>query len=386
MKRRRSPIEIEGEPRPRSPTPVLDARIAAPLETETESPVDNPAHDDDEEHDNSVYDEEDDDLFYHDEENDSPVDNLAHDGDPLYDEAEQRRLNDLLLEEEQRAAWFDDLLPHSDDGLQFDYPYGGLEESPPKKHSTRKCSLRSVLRDADQHLPVILNYIRTVQDLARHATFLIKWWIVNPYLPFPVLTTEKITHYIEMLNSPSSQRNTQERVVVDWYMTIFGLQHHRLKECHQQALYLAESIRTNLEVNVQEHMYAKVMEYVNRQLMLKTVVKYLSKDKTPAGKHRLQEYRSRVRVLKEDIRHGVIPDATRLPVERRLARKFLSILPAERLNDDFDLGLDLHKAPEAYVEAYCKLNRFYEAMEYPLFNALPLRRTHVQSSVVGWAR
>ncbi|KAJ2999704.1 hypothetical protein HKX48_003351, partial [Thoreauomyces humboldtii] len=133
---------------------------------------------------------------------------------------------------------------------------------------------------------------------------------------------------------------------------------------------------------------------------LKTVVKYLSKDKTPAGKIRLREYRDRVRALKEDIRHGRIPDATRLPVERRLARKFLSILPPERLaRDDFDLGLDLHKAPEAYVEAYCKLNRFYEAVEYPLFNAVPLRRTHVQSSVhidttilhvnilgIGWPR
>ncbi|KAJ3006195.1 hypothetical protein HKX48_000250, partial [Thoreauomyces humboldtii] len=55
--------------------------------------------------------------------------------------------------------------------------------------------------------------------------------------------------------------------------------------------------------------------------------------------------------------------------------------------------------PGAYIEAYCKLNRFYEAMEYPLFNAVPLRRTHVQSSVhidttilhvnilgIGWPR
>ncbi|KAJ3001641.1 hypothetical protein HKX48_002781, partial [Thoreauomyces humboldtii] len=116
---------------------------------------------------------------------------------------------------------------------------------------------------------------------------------------------------------------------------------------------------------------------------LKTVVKYLSKDKTQAGKIRLREYRDRVGALKEDIRHGrpIPDDGSRLPVERRLARKFLSILPPERLNDDFDLALDLHKAPEAYVEAYCKLNRFYEAMEYPLFNAVPLRRTHVQSSV-----
>ncbi|KAJ3001233.1 hypothetical protein HKX48_002991, partial [Thoreauomyces humboldtii] len=269
----------------------------------------------------------------------------------------------------------------------------------PKKHSTRKCSLRSVLRDADQHLPAILDYIRIVQDLARHTTFLIKWWIVNPYLPFPVLTKDKITHYVEMINSPSSQRNTQERVVVDWYLTIFGLQHHGLRGCHQQALYLAESILTNLEVNVQEHMYAKVMEYVNRQLMLKMVVKYLGKDKTPAGKHRLREYRDRVRALKEDIRHGRMPDATRLPVERRLARKFLSILPPERLNDNFDLALDLHKDPGAYIEAYCKLNRLYEATDYPLFNAVPLRRTHVQSSVhidttilhvnilgIGWPR
>ncbi|KAJ3000428.1 hypothetical protein HKX48_003230, partial [Thoreauomyces humboldtii] len=221
--------------------------------------------------------------------------------------------------------------------------------------------------------------------LARHTTFLIKWWIVNPnILSFPVLTTQKITHYIEMLNSPSSQRNTQERVVVDTYMDTFQLQHHGLVYCHQQAIYLAERIRQNLEVNVQEHMYAKAMEYVNRQLSLlawfKTVVKYLSIDKTADGEIRLQEYRARIRALKEDIRHGLIPDAT--PDERRLARKFLSILPPERLaQDDFDLALDLHKAPEAYIEAYCELNRLYEAVEYPLFNAVPLRRSHVQSSV-----
>ncbi|KAJ3002203.1 hypothetical protein HKX48_002474 [Thoreauomyces humboldtii] len=118
MKRTRSTTEIEGEPRPRR--------------TETESSVGNPGHDDEENAD-PFYDEEDEDLFNDDEENDSPVDNQAHDGDRFYDnsyddEAEQRRLNDLLLEEEQRAAWFDDFLPHSDDGLQFDYPYGGLEE------------------------------------------------------------------------------------------------------------------------------------------------------------------------------------------------------------------------------------------------------------------
>ncbi|KAJ3014915.1 hypothetical protein HKX48_004890 [Thoreauomyces humboldtii] len=63
-------------------------------------------------------------------------------------------------------------------------------------------------------------------------------------------------------------------------------------------------------------------------------------------------------------------------------RKFLSILPPKRLaRDDFDLALDLHKAPGAYIVAYCKLNQFYEAVEYPLFNTVPLRRTHVQSRV-----
>ncbi|KAJ3014914.1 hypothetical protein HKX48_004889 [Thoreauomyces humboldtii] len=69
----------------------------------------------------------------------------------------------------------------------------------------------------------------------------------------------------------------------------------------EQANYLAESILIDLKVNVQEHMYDKVIEYVNRQLMLKTVVKYLSMDKTRAGKIRLQEYRARVRALKEDV-------------------------------------------------------------------------------------
>ncbi|KAJ3004157.1 hypothetical protein HKX48_001390 [Thoreauomyces humboldtii] len=391
----------------RSPTPVLEARIPAPLETETESLVDNPAHyDDEEDHDPFEDpfddDEENDNDPFGDEENDSPVDNPAHDGNPFtddeddnpfnedednnpfYDDTEQRRLNDLFPDEEQRGAWFEDRLhgrlhpPISSDSDSDPDSDSDSEESPPKKHSTRKCSLRAVLRPG--HLPAILNYIRIVQDLARHTTYLIKWWIVNPNLPFPILTKDKITHYVEMINSASARRNTQERVVVDMYMNTFQLQHHGLLYCHQQALYLAESILTNLEVNVQEHMYAKVMEYVNRQLMFKTEVKYLSMDESPEGKTRLEEYRDRVRALKEDIRHGVI-DATRLPDERRLARRFLSILPPERLNDNFDLAMDLHKAPEAYVQAYCKLNRFYEAMEYPLFNAVPLRRTHVQSSV-----
>ncbi|KAJ3014446.1 hypothetical protein HKX48_005130 [Thoreauomyces humboldtii] len=153
----------------RSPTPVLEARIPAPLEarilapleTETESPVDNAAHDDDEDA-VPFNDEEDDDPFDDDpfDEDDNPFDDNPFDEDdnpfddnpfddnpfdedenPFYDDddAEQRRLNDLFLDEEQRAAWFDDRLhgrlhppvsSDSDDGVQIrdDSPSAGLEE------------------------------------------------------------------------------------------------------------------------------------------------------------------------------------------------------------------------------------------------------------------
>ncbi|KAJ3001739.1 hypothetical protein HKX48_002741, partial [Thoreauomyces humboldtii] len=177
-----------------------------------------------------------------------------------------------------------------------------------------------------------------------------------------------------------------DRAIVDEYAVTFRIEHQNMTYCKQQAIYLARSIITNLEVNVQEHMYAKVMEYVNKRLHFKTVLKILSPDKSAAGKRRKHRYLRRVRTLKNSINQGLIPQqgqSTRL--EHEIATEILSILPYKRLHpppaEGFDLGIDLHTAPEAYVEAYCRLNKMFEAEGYKTFNAVPLRRSHVQSNI-----
>ncbi|KAJ3005217.1 hypothetical protein HKX48_000804, partial [Thoreauomyces humboldtii] len=50
---------------------------------------------------------------------------------------------------------------------------------------------------------------------------------------------------------------------------------------------------------------------------------------------------------------------------RTSTTEILSILPYERRYpppaEGFNLGIELHTAPEAYVEAYCRLNKMFEA-------------------------
>ncbi|KAI8821315.1 uncharacterized protein EV422DRAFT_556722 [Fimicolochytrium jonesii] len=169
----------------------------------------------------------------------------------------------------------------------------------PQTHASIKVSLHRIIHNQNQaQRERLTTFIGNVHILARHTTFFLKYYLADhPLHDFPDITDKHISVMFELLNNPGYNGNpviAQElRPWVQEYCDVHGFAPIRMRNCQQTAAYTAQSIFTNLKVNVQEHFMQMFLRYVNERLGLKQVVLHLRR----AGVSRAQrrQYYQRVR-------------------------------------------------------------------------------------------
>ncbi|KAJ3177236.1 hypothetical protein HDU85_005947 [Gaertneriomyces sp. JEL0708] len=257
-------------------------------------------------------------------------------------------------------------------------------------HSSIKCSLLAILKDG--YHGKIKDFIRTAGNLAQHTTFFLKYWLAHYdttcyNADFPSITNKHVWMAFQLLNKGPVMLRSEEswRIqeelwpFVDGYCAIFAFQHPHLRYDQQIAHYIGDSILTNIKVNVQEHFVQMYHRYINMRLALKQnagIIKAL-----PDGDEQIRVFYERVRRFKEYATFQVIPtqdECDSLPApEWDLLQELWSLFPPQ----DNCLQYQIVAEPLAYIGPYCGLSRLFEQHGMPLFSAIPLRRSRVQSSI-----
>ncbi|KAI8819989.1 uncharacterized protein EV422DRAFT_94556 [Fimicolochytrium jonesii] len=187
----------------------------------------------------------------------------------------------------------------------------------------------------------------------------------------------------ELLNNPGYNGNpviAQElRPWVQDYCDVHGFAPIRMRNCQQTAAYTAQSILTNLKVNVQEHFMQMLLRYINERIGLKQVALHLRRARVNRAQRR--QYYQRVRHFTKFATFEEFPteeDFARLTrLERTVLDESWALFPAQ----DEPLAYSLAVDAMPYLGAHCELSRLYERRGMRLFSAIPLRKSRIQSSV-----
>ena len=249
-------------------------------------------------------------------------------------------------------------------------------------HSCNKTSLQKVLVENVEYKERLIRYIRTIHNLSSHATFAFKLYILSKST-FPTVCKETFECLLYLLNKgekwkprstlKQSIKNDLSSVVRD-YCGIVGFVHPKLGGDQQSINYLTESMFTNLKVNVQEHFCKMLLRYINLRLDLKNIRKSIQSEEK-------SRFLSRARKLKS----AIMQDPTSQPMTDLNALeleiwKEIQTLQIPNISRD-SLFYQVVADPLLFFPSYCRLSQLYEKHNYTQFNAIPLRRSLIQSHV-----
>ncbi|KAI8821429.1 uncharacterized protein EV422DRAFT_619774 [Fimicolochytrium jonesii] len=276
-------------------------------------------------------------------------------------------------------------------------PGGSLAYEPPppppvqrrrqQTHACTKISLPQIHNQNHQNQVQrerLTTSIGNVHILARHTTFFLKYYLADhPLHDFPDITDKHISVMFELLNNPGYNGNpviAQElRPWVQDHCDVHGFASIRMQNCQQTAAYTAQSILTNLKVNVQEHFMQMLLRYINERIGLKQVALHLWRARVNRAQRR--EYYQRVRQFTKFGTFEEFPTEEEFARLTRLERTVLDELWALCPPQDEPLAYSLAVDAMPYLGAYCELSRLYERRGMRLFSAIPLRKSRIRSSV-----
>lgn len=261
------------------------------------------------------------------------------------------------------------------------------ESKPTVLHSCNKTSFHKAFLPNVVYQERLFKYIQTIHILADHASHALKFYILSSK-EFPSITEEDIEAILYLINKGNnwSPRTENMKAIrnkllpyVTEYCRIVNFVHPYLKYEQQSINYLKVSMITNLKVNVQEHLVHMLMSYINLRLDVKKSLQDLPK-KTKSTERK--EYQRHLRYLKSVYLLGTIPSSLDnwKQVERTLLEEIQTLnLPS--VGNDNPLAYQVVIDPLSFFPAYCKLSNMYETHGFRQFNAIPLRRSFIQSHV-----
>ncbi|KNC99339.1 uncharacterized protein SPPG_09290 [Spizellomyces punctatus DAOM BR117] len=164
---------------------------------------------------------------------------------------------------------------------------------------------------------------------------------------------------------------------IDRYCNVVGFTRPNLKYDQQSINYLTTSVITNIKVNVQEHFVKMLVRFINYRLDVKNQQKRL------LGAERMSFF-ARLRYLKQLFLLDDIPQTDDLDLsnlESALLEDIWNILLDRVIGKEGKLAYLVACDPLSFFPSHCALSRLFERCGLPLFNAIPLRRSFIQSHV-----
>jgi len=253
-------------------------------------------------------------------------------------------------------------------------------------------------------------YLNRWQSLAEHATHAIKRFVLHSD-PIPVLTKEHVEAALYLLNKGEEWRPRSRSKIAIRALMIQPMQEYRdlmdlpfigLPIDQQPINFLSASIYTNLEVNVQEHFKQMLLRYINLRLgkltnwiskscnaFLPLLTKpFLNAIDVRGFMHRHRNnpdlrrlFQQNLRKIKSFCMFETIPSQEELavlsPLESTLLNEIWTILPSSAIQS----SVPYIAASDAMslFRPYCNLARMFETHGFPLFAAMPLRKSRLQA-------
>lgn len=234
----------------------------------------------------------------------------------------------------------------------------------------------------------ILVHIKTVHYLALHVSRCAKLFLIQH--PEFVPSDDFFMAVLYLLNKDNEWRprnaiNTAlKQRLQTWinshYVPLVSFQRPYMKAEQQSFLYLAASMFSNVQVNVQEHLCTKLTSFIKRRVSYRAFLR---------DGHRSQEekedFKSRVSAIISASLNKQIGELwtsqNNWTSDELILIKELDLLLETAPTTDKPLSYDVKACPESLLQLYIRLCALYALHDYPAFNAIPLRRQLVQSHV-----
>lgn len=145
-------------------------------------------------------------------------------------------------------------------------------------------------------------------------------------------------------------------------------------KCEQQSInYIVSSVMTNIQVNVQEHFMKMLLRYIHLRM---NVNQQRKAENWKEFVTRLHWFKS-VLLLKE------MPESldNLNDLESSLLEEVWTLLLPHCQGKEDNIEFLVVCNPLSFLHTYCQLACLYERYDYPLFNAIPLRKSLIQSHV-----
>lgn len=244
-------------------------------------------------------------------------------------------------------------------------------------------------KDRLQYRERILSHIKTIHHLSLHASRCAKLFLIQhpEYAP----SEEFFMTILYLLNkddnwNPKTEKNLLlKQQLQTWinenYVPLVSFQRLYMKYEKQSFMYLATSMFTNVQVNVQEHICDKLTSFIKRRVGYSTFLR---------DKRRRQEekenFKRRVNTIviasmNKQVGELLLPQYLWTNNELLLIKELAVLLRAAPVTDK-PLPYDAKACPERLLCMYIRLCGLYARHGYRAFNAIPLRHQLVQSHVV----
>ena len=254
---------------------------------------------------------------------------------------------------------------------------GGQERS----HTCRKVSFYKAANE--QYKEKILLFIEKVHQLASHGTLFLKYYVTRYFQEnqqIPVVDGYFVEATLYLLNTgtawkpKNAEKQRWKEVLTPYvseYKNLVQFTSALSKFDHQPINYLVTAIVTNMKVNVQENFTKMLFRFINFRLRLKE----------NKGKPELAQLLRNAKSLKNWIYGDNMADeAEPIGVDSTLIDDLKSLnIP---FSEDRNVAYRLRQDPMSFLPSYCLLSLKFEENGYSLFNALPLRKSVIQSHVI----
>lgn len=236
-------------------------------------------------------------------------------------------------------------------------------------HSINKTSLKSIVTD-DRYLEAFNKLAIDVSRLRRHALYFFKFCFLDIRdLEVSQVLIESILYLCNNGRdwNPKDVKKLalKDRLLslFDRYCTVAKYTPTLIKNVQQIINYLKITIITNMKVNIKQHFFKKLMQYVNLRLDVKSLKKRKQKDALKM-----------ISDFKESLIDGVL-DATKIDtlnptLIKELQR--LQIFPSRH-----PIPLSIARDSLAHMRAYLELSRLFEEQDYKPFQAIPLQTSYI---------
>ncbi|KAI9089618.1 hypothetical protein DFS34DRAFT_639215 [Phlyctochytrium arcticum] len=287
--------------------------------------------------------------------------------------------------------------PPNPPGNPTPLPESFANAGPNPRQSARKILLARIFNHQHPLAPIylqrLLSFIKTVHELASHTTQFLRFFYTQHLhdVSLEPPKAEDMYAIFQLLNKGNAYNPTAPEMVaiknryidtIPIYSALANFHQPQMKDDQQPSHYVGKSIFTNLRVNIQQNYYKMLLRFLNRRLDVKERVQHL---KITNQRELLPAFYQRVRWLKSIATFDTVPteeELDGLPVEEAaILDEIWSILPRRAIESADGIALDVVVEPLHYLQSYCKLAELYEQYQYPSFTAIPLRKSHIQSSI-----